>query len=242
MVDLLGRGLSASDAARVVLEGGAGMVAETPVGATPLQELERRLHAAFRGFDEAELEAAIDAALASVDLDTSARELFVPALRQIGDDWARGTVSVAQEHFAVHVLRARLLALARGWDQGFGPRVLLACPEDELHDVSLVLFGLLMRRRGWRVTFLGADTPLEDVLATQERLSPEFTVVYSTAWAEHEQFAGAMSARATRPFALAGATAAHVAEETGCRALAGDPVSAAAELTAEFAPRGRRAR
>jgi hypothetical protein len=233
MVELLGRGLSASDAARSVLSGVA-LAAPLP-GGLPLDDLKGRLHSAFRGFDEAELEAALDAVFSTLDLDAAALELLVPALRELGEDWATGAVSVAQEHFAVNVVRARLMAMARGWDQGFGPRVVLACPEDEQHDVSLIIFGLLMRRRGWRVTFLGANTPLADVLVTQDRMGADFTVLFAAAWEEHEAFAAEMVARAARPFALAGATALPVAERTGCRALTGDPVAAANELTAEFA-------
>jgi DNA-binding transcriptional MerR regulator len=235
MVELLGRGLSASDAARSVLNG----VVQAPAsagGATMLESLKARVHAAFREFDDVELEGAIDAVFAAVDLDTAAREVFVPALQQLGDDWASGRVSVAQEHFAVNVLQGRLMAMARGWDQGFGPRVLLACPEGELHGVSLVLFGLLARRRGWRVTFLGANTPLTDVLATQEEIAADCTVIFATVWSEYRQFAEQLAERATRPVALGGATAGPIAEEAGCHALPAGLVEAADALTTEFAP------
>ena len=241
MVELLNRGLSASDAARSVLEGSQGSLSTEAAG-SPLQELKSRLHKALRGFDEAELEAAIDALFVMFDLDTLAREVLIPALRDLGNDWANGIVSVAQEHFAVHLLRGRLMAMARGWDQGFGPRVVLACPEGELHDVSLILFGLLLRRRGWRVTFLGANTPLEDVLHTQEHVPADFTVLFAAAWAEHQAFAAGMAARATHPFALGGASAPTATGHLGVRALLGDPAAAADELTAEFSAWERRRR
>ncbi len=240
MLELLGRGLSASDAARSVLEG-ATASASTRTAISPLEEVRAALHSAFRAFDDNALEAAIDSVFAAVDLDTAARDVFIPALRGLGDDWAAGKVTVAQEHFAVNVLRGRLMAMARGWDQGFGPRILLACPEGELHDVSLVLFGLLVRRRGWRVTFLGANTPLEDILATRQRIAADFTVVFATAWSVHRQFAEALGEQPGTPVALAGLTAPAIAEATGCRVLPEDPVAAGDLLTAEFAARnGRR--
>lgn len=236
MVSLLSSGLSAGEAARHVLETSAGGAA-TPSGAAPapvVDDLRARLHDAFRGMDDDALEAAIDAILAALDLDAAIRDVFVPALRELGEGWATGTVSVAQEHFAVNVLRARMMGLARGWDQGFGPRALLACPPEEHHDASLVLFGLALRRRGWRITFLGANTPLEDVLSTRERFTPELTVLYASDWAQHADTLSHLKQHAGPSTALGGSTAGPAADATGWRWLAGDPVTAADLATREF--------
>ncbi len=42
-----------------------------------------------------------------------------------------------------------------------GPSALLACPPGEYHDLGLIGFGLVLRERGWRITFLGSDTPID---------------------------------------------------------------------------------
>lgn len=233
MQELLAAGLAASEAARQVMAGGPSAPAAD--ASTALSVVRNELHAALRSFDETALEAAIDRVLAGFGLDTAIREVFLPALRELGDDWAAKTVSVAQEHFAVTVLRGRLLALARGWDGGFGPRALLACPTGELHDVSLVMFGLALRSRGWRVTFLGANTPMADVFATQDRIGARLTVLFSSAWDEHRDLAVRLAEDREHSIALAGATAGRIAEEARCRWLQGDPVAAAEEVTRELA-------
>lgn len=233
MQELLAAGLAASEAARQVMAGGPSAPAAD--ASTALSAVRNELHAALRSFDETALEAAIDRVLAGFGLDTAIREVFLPALRELGDDWAAKTVSVAQEHFAVTVLRGRLLALARGWDGGFGPRALLACPTGELHDVSLVMFGLALRSRGWRVTFLGANTPMADVFATQDRIGARLTVLFSSAWDEHRDLAVRLAEDREHSIALAGATAGRIAEEARCRWLQGDPVAAAEEVTRELA-------
>jgi DNA-binding transcriptional MerR regulator len=230
MVALLQQGVSAGEAARLVSEGRSA--ATQP--ATPLEEVRRQLDGAARRYDEDALEAAIDLVLARFDLDAAIRDIFIPALRDLGDGWARGEVSVAQEHFTVNVLRGRLMGLARGWDQGFGPRALLACPPGEFHDVSLVMFGLALRRRGWRVTFLGANTPLDELFATQEALEPAQTVLYAADWGQQASLARTL--RQHRPsVVLAGSTADAMGRETGCRTLLEDPVTEAARLTREAA-------
>lgn len=235
MTALIAVGIPASEAARQVLESGEG----APVNAagrdeTPLQEVCAALHGAFRSFDELALEAAIDLALSRLDLDAAIRDVFLPALRTLGDDWEAGRVSVAQEHFSVNVLRGRLMGLARGWDHGFGPRALLACPPTEYHDVSLILFGLALRRRGWRVTFLGADTPIDEVVRVRTSLAPQLTVLFAATWADHASLVPELSGSASASILLAGTTAGPIAAATGRRWLSGDPVTEAEALTREF--------
>lgn len=231
MRSLLAAGVSASEAAQQVL---AEVAPPAEDAETALANVCTGLHAALRRLDETAIEAAIDRVLAGFGPDTAIRDVFLPALRELGDDWAAGTVSVAQEHFAVTVLRGRLLALGRGWDGGLGPRAVLACPPGELHDVSLVMFGLALRSRGWRITFLGANTPVEDVVATRERLAARLAVLFASNWNEHRAVVRLLRACAA-PIALGGSTAGPVARAAGCRWLEGDPVAAAEQVTREVA-------
>ena len=159
MTSLLGSGLSAAQAARTVLqEEAAGKHATTiPVGI--VEELDRELLA----FDEPGAHATLDRLFASVVVETAVQDGILPELRSIGDRWEAGEVTVAQEHFASTLVRGRLLALARGWDRGRGPRAILACVPGELHDIGLICFGLVLRQQGWRIVYLGQDTPLETV-------------------------------------------------------------------------------
>ena len=106
-------------------------------------------------------------------------EIVMPYLRDLGDRWERGEVTVAQEHFASSVLRGRLLGLARGWGRGIGPRALLACAPGEQHDLGLIAFGLALRAHGWRIEYLGADTPLDDDRRASLTLSSVDLVVVS---------------------------------------------------------------
>ncbi len=95
----------------------------------------------------------------------------------LGDRWEDGSLTVAQEHFASAVIRGRLLGLARGFDVGTGPRAILACPSDEHHDLGLLCFGIGLREHGWRITYLGADTPIDTLRDTAARLQPDLVVI-----------------------------------------------------------------
>lgn len=178
MQEHLARGLSAAEAARLALEFSAAETAVDDGFTAPVLDASlANLRQGLAGFDEAGAHSALDRLLAAFGLETVLRDVVLPLLRELGESWARGDTTVAQEHFASQLIRGRLLALARGWDRGTGPRALLAAPPGEMHDLGLIVFGLALRDRGWRVTFLGADTPVDTILDTANRLAPQLVVV-----------------------------------------------------------------
>jgi DNA-binding transcriptional MerR regulator len=221
----LAQGLSAAEAAR--------LARETDAAPTPSAEPAAELWAALDAFDDAGAQAAFDRLVATLSFDTIARVAILPYLQALGERWRDGDASVAQEHFASTLLRGRLLGLARGWDRGLGPRAVLACPPGERHDLGLVIFGLALRERGWRVTFLGPDTPIETLAAAAEVLEPAAVILCALTPTHFEsarsQIAG-LAARHTVYVGGAGATA-DFAAATGTHLLEGDPVTTAGQLS-----------
>ena len=117
--------------------------------------------------------------------------------------------------------------IARDWDSGDGPALLLACLPGEAHDLGLIMFGILAARRGWRITFLGADTPLDTVHASIRNIQPALTVLVATTpslLAAHADDLRRLTSM-TRT-AIAGVTP-QAASEVGATALPGDIVQAA---------------
>jgi methanogenic corrinoid protein MtbC1 len=187
------------------------------------------LRSALDGFDEPAAQAALDRLLVQLAPTTVLRDVVLPYLRELGERWAQGTASVAQEHFASNLLRGRLSGLALGWGAGVGPRAVLACPPDELHDIPLMAFGIALHRLGWRITYLGSNTPLAELRQTVQVTRPELIVLAAVEPDRFAQVAKELAALSRRyPVALAGAGAnAAVATRTGARLLSGDPVTAA---------------
>ena len=183
---------------------------------------------AVDAFDEPAAQAVIDELLAATTIDALLSEVIVPYLHDIGERWERGELSVAQEHFASHLIRGRLLGLARGWGRGHGPRALLACPSGERHDLGLLVFGLALRARAWRVDFLGGDTPTESIVAAVETLQPDLTVLSATTPEPLSQVASELQklARGYR-VAVAGAGAHGFDGGENILTLTGDPVTEA---------------
>jgi DNA-binding transcriptional MerR regulator len=223
-------GLSAAEAARLASAGesAASAAAEGDAIQRGVEELRGALHA----MDADAAHAVLDGLLASFTLETVLSGVVLPYLRELGERWQRGEASVAQEHFASNLLRARLLALARGWERGEGRTALLACAPGEQHDLPLIAFGLALRARGWRIVFLGADTPAASIAETADRLRPALVVVSSVTARGFRREANALAALArSHRLVIAGAGAGHMlAESLGSSLLQGDPVAAAAAV------------
>ena len=240
MQALLARGLSAAEAARAALgaeEVGAGSVAggsESLAGGRHegLADTSSALALALDELDEPAAQAVLDRLLSNFTVETVLRDVLMPYLQELGERWERGSVTVAQEHFASNLLRGRLASLARGWGHGLGPRAVLACPPGELHDLGLLVFGIALNRNGWRISYLGADTPLDDLIKAAVDTSADLVVL---AAATPERFTG-LTADLSRlasivPLALAGAGAGQTtAQPIGARMLTADPVTAAQRL------------
>jgi MerR family transcriptional regulator, light-induced transcriptional regulator len=236
MQGLLAAGVSARQAAEAVLSTPAGEVPAAARAPDPVDGMaERRLSLSqtLSRFDDVGANAVLDRLLADVGVTTVISEVIVPYLVDLGERWADGSATIAEEHFATSLIRGRLLGLARGWDGGSGPRALLACPSGELHDLGLICFGIALRGHGWRVTYLGADTPQTTLAEAAAELAPTIVVLAATRPARLRALAGAAQALMV-PIAVAGrgATSA-IADELGAALLDVDPVTAAARVAAD---------
>lgn len=171
------RGSPAAGPEAAIGPGPDGGEALTGSGMPPLDALSAELRGGLYEFRDAEANQVLDRLLAAYGIETVVCATVLPLLHEIGDRWARNEVTVAQEHFASALLTGRLRALARGWDQGTGPRALVACPAGEAHDIGLLCFSLLLRQRGYRISYLGASVPSDSLFDAAERLHPDVVVI-----------------------------------------------------------------
>lgn len=222
-------GLSASEAARLA------KLADEPqpeAGSPTLAEIGTALERSFDALDERGAQAALDLLLNGFGFRQALAAVILPFLERLGRRWAATEVSVAQEHFASNVIGGRLRSLTRGWGQGVGPTAILACPPGELHDLGLLCFGLVLRERGWRITYLGADTPLGDIASTLGELSPAVVVLAAVTpqrFIDSAAEVRALAAQLRVGLGGAGASAA-LAHRLNAESLAGDLIEVSEAL------------
>jgi MerR family transcriptional regulator, light-induced transcriptional regulator len=107
----------------------------------------------------------VDQALALSTLDESFMQVLTPALVDIGEHWARGALTVAQEHLASATVCAALQKLLSDQRADVHGTAVLACAPDERHEIGLLMLAVMLRSDGWQVAYLGADTPFVDAVA-----------------------------------------------------------------------------
>ena len=149
-----------------------------------LDDLGRAYAKALLAGDEVGAEMAVrdamDARLSTAQIDD---EIIAPALWLVGRLWARGEISVADEHLATEI-SLRVLALQREVTRTVkdrsGRTALLAAPAGEQHTVALQMIANLLRDAGYTVLMLGPDVPPDALAEAACRHEPEVICMTAT--------------------------------------------------------------
>lgn len=101
--------------------------------------------------------------------------LFQRSLYEVGELWEQQKISVAVEHLATAITE-RMLTIVQ--PQAFGGlarnrSIIIASVADEHHQVGARMIADLCELRGWRGYFLGAGTPLPDLLGLIGEKNPD---------------------------------------------------------------------
>jgi DNA-binding transcriptional MerR regulator len=131
----------------------------------PVAEVARkRFLDAIAAFDPEEGGRVIAAAMVAFPVHELLTRIFAPLLTEIGQRWADGVFSIAQEHAATAVLRGHLGELLRmARPSAIGPVIVASTPEGELHEFGALLASVVAANAGARVLYLGPSMPTTDL-------------------------------------------------------------------------------
>lgn len=109
-------------------------------------------------------------------------ELFTPVLRELGEGWLEGRYSVAQEHFGSAFIRDQLIAVLLRLDSGSqnGRTVVCACAPGDQHELGLLMVAIRLAMRAWRITWLGARMPEQDLIKVLNQYPPDLVCISAT--------------------------------------------------------------
>lgn len=117
-------------------------------------------------------------------------DVIFPVLREIGEDWKKGILSVDQEHIATNVLK-EALTLFQSEVYHIRPNGLIAlCAscEGDLHDFAIRCTGYYLETEGWRVIFLGQSNPAESIVNAIRTNKPNLIAISVTTVQNENQF------------------------------------------------------
>jgi excisionase family DNA binding protein len=177
------------------------------IGVRDWQAQADQLYAAIAAGQETHARHWLGRLAAGVSITDLCELVIAPALRRIGDDWAAGKVSIAQEHRASAICE-RLIALHAG-QPGGRPRgrAVVATPPGERHGLPALMAAACLREDRWLVHHLATDLPVAEVIRLAAEVGADL-VVFSSATQEGAQHAEAaareVAAANPGPIVLAG--------------------------------------
>jgi methanogenic corrinoid protein MtbC1 len=149
----------------------------------------RSVTLSIRRFDSDRAERWLEAAVALVGPERFVLEILSPFMREIGESWENGELSIAQEHLASNVVRNIVGTIKRGTprrdDCGM---VLFATPPGEAHVFGIELAACLAATRGHPICVLGSNVPAGEVLRTARHLEPQVVVIGSIRLENPDEF------------------------------------------------------
>ncbi|MFI6346102.1 B12-binding domain-containing protein [Streptomyces sp. NPDC050560] len=152
----------------------------------PLARSRAALWQAIADRDEYAAGAAVFAALDSgVSPEDALLEIIAPVQRTVGEEWAANRITVAQEHAATAIHDRVIAAMAHRVPVDRPPAarraaVTVACVDGEWHALPARILAEVLRYRGHRVDFLGAQVPTPHLIAHLHQTGPDAVALSSS--------------------------------------------------------------
>ena len=115
-------------------------------------------------------------------IDKTINFLVFPFLEKIGILWQTDHIRIAQEHLISNIIRQKLIMGIQNVSnlQISNKTVIMYLPQNEHHELGLLYAYYLLKIRGTKVTYLGADTPLDELEFVAKLQKPQFLYAHLT--------------------------------------------------------------
>lgn len=143
---------------------------ETPVITGNRQQIAEdyveKCYAAVLAFDAHKLESHFENAIVELGTEMFIEKLLNPLLSLIGERWRTGELRPVHEHMASAIVRSLTYILRNNNPcPPNAPKMIVTTPINQLHELGALLAGIIAELKGWKVTYLGANLPAEEIAA-----------------------------------------------------------------------------
>lgn len=137
-----------------------------------------------------DFEAVLDNYIMGKGVERTITQIIFPFLERIGILWLTNHVNPAQEHLVTNIIRQKLIIGIEGVNShvSLNKSTLLFLPEGEHHELGLLFMYFLLKSRGVKVMYLGANVPLKDVEYVVNLKKPDFLYSHLTSVANNFNF------------------------------------------------------
>ncbi|MBM4127630.1 MAG: cobalamin B12-binding domain-containing protein [Nitrospira sp.] len=148
---------------------------------TPHKNLLNELVSRLDPLDKIRFEQKLNGAVAVISFDEAIQRILLPLQRRVGELWHEGRGNIAVEHYVTKVIQQKLFSVMNQLPVNeFGPRVLIACPEGEFHEIGAQAAAYLAAARGCHIYYLGSNLPLTDLQTFCESITPDLVLLSVT--------------------------------------------------------------
>lgn len=149
-----------------------------PVEDEPYERLIGELLHALDPLDRVAFERRLNGAVAVIPFEEALHGILLPLQRKVGELWHDGRLGVAVEHYVTKQVQQKIFSVMNQLpvaDQG--PKIVVACPPGETHEVGAQAVAYRCRVRGCRVYYLGANVPLEALTTLCAQVHPALALI-----------------------------------------------------------------
>lgn len=147
----------------------------------PHQNLIDELISCLDPLEKTRFEQKLNGAVAVIPFEEALQRILLPLQRRVGELWHEGRVSVAVEHYVTKIVQQKLFAVMNQLPMNeHGPRVLIACPEGEWHEIGAQAAACLAATQGCQVYYLGSSLPMSNLASLCEQIMPDFVLLSLT--------------------------------------------------------------
>jgi DNA-binding transcriptional MerR regulator/methylmalonyl-CoA mutase cobalamin-binding subunit len=162
----------------------ARMRVATPVSAEDQKPHERLLDDLVESLDpldKAGFERRLNGAVVVIPFEEAVQRILLPLQRRIGELWHQGQLNTAVEHYVTKIVQQKLFSVMNQLPVNeFGPRILIACPEGETHEIGAQAVAYIAATKGCHVYYLGPNLPSSDLATFCETIKPDLVLLSLT--------------------------------------------------------------
>lgn len=117
-------------------------------------------------------------------------ELIFPFLEKTGILWITNNINPAQERLVTNIIRQKVIVGIETSESRIKSNkvALLFLPEGEFHELGLLYVYYLLKNKGVKVLYVGADVPLNDLESIVKLKKPDYVYSHLTAVSNNFNF------------------------------------------------------
>ena len=140
--------------------------------------LSLELLSALIELNDAKADAVLSEAYALHTVENVLMDIIRPAMFELGEMWHTAAINTTTEHFASSYVLGKLRGLfSLASSNQNAASIIIACAPGDQHELGALMLAVILRRKAFRVYYIGANTPVYDLASMATEMMPQVVMV-----------------------------------------------------------------